>query len=185
MHEPRAPHVVLIGLPGSGKTTVGRRIAATLGRPFLDFDEEIERREGCSVAEIFARRGEAYFRGLERRLTEEISSVGAGMVLAPGGGWITIPGAVELLRPPSAVIYLAARPETVFRRMGVVRDRRPLLATADPLATLTRLLSQRGALYAAVADLVIHTEGLDLQEVTSQATEWLSRFGRNHVGRRG
>jgi shikimate kinase len=176
-----AAHVVLVGLPGSGKTSVGRGLAARLGRPFLDFDEEIERREGQSVGQIFAGQGEDYFRALERRLTEEMCDAGGGMVLAPGGGWVTVPHLVELLRPPAAVIYLVARPATVLARMGPLRGVRPLLAAPDPLAALARLLAGRGALYEAAADLVIDTENLDLQGVIERVVEWISLFEGNSV----
>jgi len=176
-----AAHVVLVGLPGSGKTTVGRGAARELAMPFLDFDEEIERREGRPVSQIFAERGEGYFRALERSLTEEIRATSDGMVLAPGGGWITIPGVLELLRPPGAVIYLAARPQTALRRMGALRARRPLLAAPDPLAALDRLLARRGSLYAAAADHVIDTEVLDLQGVIHQVVEWISLFRGNLI----
>jgi shikimate kinase len=172
---------VLVGLPGSGKTTVGRALAARLGRPFVDFDEEIERREGQPVSRIFAERGEAYFRVLEQRLTEEFRAAGGGMVLAPGGGWVTIPRVVEQLRPPGAVIYLAVQPATALERMGPSRDLRPLLDSPEPLAALSRLLEKRGALYEAASDLVVDAEQLDLQEVTEQIAAWVSLFERNSV----
>lgn len=175
------PHVVLIGLPGSGKTSVGRLLAARLSRPFLDFDEEIERREGRSVGSIFADRGEAYFREAERRLTEELSAVGGGMVLAPGGGWVTVPSVVELLRPAAALVYLSVRPETALARMGQARERRPLLAKPDPLMELRRLLAERHARYEAAADFVTDTEVLAIDEVTDQVAAWLSLFERNSV----
>jgi shikimate kinase len=178
---PNAPHVVLVGLPGSGKTTVGRALAAELGRPFLDFDEEIERREGRSVGRIFAERGASYFRALEWQLTEEMRVAGGGMVLAPGGGWVTIPGVVELLRPPAVVVYLATRPATALGRMGPRRDLRPLLAAPDPEAALADLLEQRDDRYRAAADLVIDTEPFDYQGVTKQIAAWLSLFGGTSV----
>jgi shikimate kinase len=175
------PHVVLIGLPGSGKTSVGRLLAGRLSRQFLDFDEEIERREGQSVGRIFAERGEAYFRELERRLTEELRAVGGGMVLAPGGGWITVPRVVELLRPPAALVYLSVRPESALARMGQARERRPLLAKPDPLMELKRLFAERQARYEEVADFVTDTEVLEMNGVTDQIAAWLSLFERNSV----
>jgi shikimate kinase len=179
---PSAPaHVILVGLPGSGKTTVGRGVAERLRRPFLDFDEEIERREGMSVGQIFGGHGEAYFRELERRLTEDLRDAGEGMVLAPGGGWVTIPGVVDVLRPPGAVVYLAARPRTVLRRMGALSARRPLLAEPDPLAALDRLLARRGSLYEAAADVVIDTEAFDLEGVIQQVAERVSLFWGNPI----
>jgi shikimate kinase len=176
-----SPHVVLVGLPGSGKTSVGRSLAARLGRPFLDFDEEIERREGQSVGRIFADRGESYFRELESGLTEQMRDAGGGMVLAPGGGWVTVPRVVGLLRPPAAIVYLAAQPSTVVARMGPRWALRPLLAEQEPLEAVTRLLAARGALYEAVADLVVNTDVLDLQSVTSVVAEWISTFDGNSV----
>lgn len=85
--ERGVPHAILIGLPGAGKSTVGRRVAKSLDREFLDFDDEIARREGKSVAEIFSESGERYFRTLEMELTRSLAAR-SGMILAPGGGWI-------------------------------------------------------------------------------------------------
>src|SRR5207302_2255887 len=86
--DPTKPHLILVGLPGSGKTTVGQAIAAQTGRTFLDLDQEIERREGRTIGEIFGVNGERYFRKQERALTEELTLVG-NMIIAPGGGWVT------------------------------------------------------------------------------------------------
>jgi shikimate kinase len=154
---------VLIGLPGAGKTTVGRALAERLGRPFLDFDEELERREGRTVAAIFAERGEPWFRELERGLTRELANA-PPMVLSPGGGWVANEGCVALLRPAASIIYLAASPATALARLGRARDARPLLQGPDPLATLRGLLARREAGYRA-ADHVIETDLLDVQGV--------------------
>jgi shikimate kinase len=159
----RLPHAILVGLPGVGKSTVGRRVAKLLDRPFLDFDAELERRTGRRVSRIFAERGESYFRTLERGLTEELAGR-EGMVLTPGGGWVADPGNVALLRPPGRIIFLDATPETVVGRMGRGIRRRPLLARGDAVATVRRLLEQRRSSYAA-ADLVVDTEIMDLQQV--------------------
>jgi shikimate kinase len=157
-------HLILVGLPGAGKTTVGRAVAEKLGRPFLDFDEEIERRKGVRVADIFGRRGESYFRSLERALTEELVAAPA-MVLAPGGGWITVPGVVALLRPPGRIIHLRVRPETAIVRLGKNMADRPLLRVPDPLAALQHLLERREPYYRC-ADAVLDVDLLDVQQVT-------------------
>ncbi len=178
---PRPSHLVLVGLPGSGKTAVGRVLAERLGRRFLDFDEEIERREGRPVGRIFADAGEQYFRTLEGQLTEELRDASVGMVIAPGGGWVTVPHVVTLLRPPAAVVYLIAQPRTALSRMGAGRTLRPLLASSDPLSALNRLLDERRGRYEECADLVVDTEQLDVQGVTDQIVAWLSLFERNSV----
>src|SRR5262249_52928648 len=135
--DPRKPHVILVGLPGAGKTTVGRAVAEKLSRAFLDLDEEIERRESRRVSQIFGESGEPYFRQKERALTEELREVGH-MVLAPGGGWVGDLDVVRLIRPPGRMIYLKASPELALRRLGADRVKRPLLTRPDPLAEITR-----------------------------------------------
>ena len=161
--DPRMPHIVLVGLPGAGKSTVGRGVAERLGRSFLDFDLEIERREGKTIAEIFGEKGEGYFRELERALTEELRLVG-NMILAPGGGWVGSDGVVALLRPPARIVYLRVRPETALNRLGSDRSSRPLLMRPDPLGELRRLLELRKPHYER-ADHVIESELLDVEEV--------------------
>lgn len=164
--DPATPHVILVGLPGSGKTTVGRAVADRLDRPFVDLDEEIERREGESIGQIFGERGEAYFRQRERQLTEELRACG-GMIVSPGGGWVSNPGLVSLLRPPGRLIYLKVRPDTALERLGANRSLRPLLSRPDPLAELKRLHVARRAGYES-ADWVVDTELHDLQRVIDE-----------------
>ena len=164
--EPGVPHLILVGLPGSGKSVVGMRAAETCGLSFLDFDLEIERREGQTVAQIFAEHGEHYFRQLERNLTEELREAG-GMILAPGGGWIANTEVVGLLRPPGRLVYLEVKPETAIRRMGKRRVLRPLLRRPDPLNEIRNLYEARRILYEG-ADVVIPSESITLQEVTNR-----------------
>src|SRR5881227_466828 len=160
--DDRRPHLVLVGLPGAGKSTIGRAVAERLRRPFLDFDLEIERREGKNIADIFGEKGEGHFRALERALTEELRLMG-NMVLAPGGGWVSSPEVVGMLRPPGRLIYLRVRPETALKRLGSERSTRPLLMRPDPLGELRRLLEARKKAYES-ADHVIEAELLDTAE---------------------
>lgn len=163
-------HLILIGLPGSGKSTVGRAAAARLGRSFVDLDSEIERREGRTVARIFEEEGEPAFRAAERAATLAIAAAPGGVVAA-GGGWMTNPGAPALLRPPGLIIYLAVTPERALERMGEARRSRPLLSgTESPLATLRNLLAMRADTYAT-ADVVIETEALALEQVVERVVE--------------
>ena len=168
-------HLILVGLPGAGKTTAGKAVASRLARPFIDFDSEIERREGMTVARIFAELGESYFRDREAELTAELVGMDA-TVVAPGGGWMTRPAAVALVRPIASIIYLRARPESVLRRLGAEREVRPLLAGPDPLSALTQLLEVRETLYAS-ADHVIDTDLIDPQRLIDNIAELASASG--------
>jgi shikimate kinase len=161
--DQQAPHLILVGLPGSGKTRSGLAVADRLGRAFLDFDAEIERREHQSVAEIFAAKGEPYFRRLESALTRELAET-SNMVLSPGGGWIANPGCLELLRPPAALVYLKVKPEIAIARMGGGAWRRPLLNRPDPVAEIRRLLVARESFYLK-ADHTISTDTMSLSQV--------------------
>ena len=155
---------MLVGLPGSGKSTAGARAAAVLARPFLDFDREIERRTGRTVAELFADEGESRFRQRELELTREVAGT-SGWVLAPGGGWVTNPAAVALLRPPSRIIYLRVTPETALDRLSRDPVERPLLAGPEPLVRLAQLLAEREAAYR-VSDAVVDADVLSPQQLT-------------------
>jgi shikimate kinase len=164
--DPGKPHHILVGLPGAGKSTVGAIVAEKLGRTFLDFDVEIERREGMPLPQIFGERGEAGFRQLERKITEELKDFG-NMILAPGGGWITDQEGVALLRPPGKLIYLRVKPETALKRLAGAVGGRPLLNRPDPLGELTKLFEARRMAYQA-ADIEIGTEMVTPQQVADQ-----------------
>jgi shikimate kinase len=166
------PHLILVGLPGAGKSVVGEALAERLNRSFLDFDREIERRESASISEIFAIRGEHYFRQREIELTLELRQCG-NMVVAPGGGWVTNKGVVEIIRPPAKLVYLKVKAETALTRLGAQRAARPLLSRPDPLAELKRLLVEREPLYGQ-ADHVISTEVLDVNRVVDKLAELAS-----------
>jgi shikimate kinase len=167
--DPGKPHLVLIGLPGSGKTTVGQAVATATGRTFLDIDQEIERREGRSIGQIFGEKGEDYFRKKERDITEELTFFG-NMIVSPGGGWIADPEVVAIIRPRAQLVYLKVSPEMALKRLGPTRMMRPLLTRPDPLAELKRLLDSRRMAYES-ADHVVNTELLDLQRVIQMVTE--------------
>jgi shikimate kinase len=167
--DPAKPHLILVGLPGAGKSTIGAMLADALGRTFLDFDLEISRRQGMSIQEIFGQRGEQHFRDIEHALTEELRELG-NMVLAPGGGWMGRPDTVALLRPPATVVYLKLSPTMAVRRMGTGVGTRPLLRHPNPVAELERLFATRRSSYES-ADIVLDVERLAVQEVTQKLLE--------------
>ncbi len=154
--RPGIARVILIGFMAAGKTTVGRLLAERLGWRFVDFDEEIVRRSGETVPEIFRQHGESVFRALEARLTAELRSQERA-VLAPGGGWVTTPAALEGLPAGTALVWLRVSAEEALRRIGGGADR-PLLAGADPLTRARALMDERESLYRR-ADVVIDVDG--------------------------
>ena len=164
--DPGKPHVILVGLPGAGKSTVGMLLATRLARTFLDFDLEIERRQGMPITQIFGELGEPGFRELERKLTEELREFG-NMVLAPGGGWVADPTVVSVLRPPAKLVYLRVKPETALRRLAGEASARPLLNRPDPLAEINKLFVDRKAAYEQ-ADIEVAAEQLVPERVTEE-----------------
>ncbi len=151
----RPPHVVLVGMMGVGKTTVGRRVAAGLHRAFVDGDHELEGRSGRSVARWFAEDGEAGFRAAEAEVLADLLDRPAPSVVATGGGVVTVEASrIRLSRPDALVVWLRAEPAFLLSR-AKQRPGRPLLAGDDPLGALTRLCAERAPWYEQVADLTI------------------------------
>lgn len=147
--------IALVGLPGGGKSTVGRQLARRLGLEFIDSDTEIEKRIGCSIRSFFEREGEAPFRDIEERVIAELAGR-AGCVLATGGGAVLRPANRRALHEQSTVVYLRSTPEELFRRLKH-DTQRPLLQVADPLAKLRDLYKQRDPLYRETAHFVVET----------------------------
>jgi shikimate kinase len=158
-------HLVLVGLPGAGKTTVGSALGKALDCPFVDLDEDVVRHAGRPIARIFETDGEERFRALEREATLRVQR-SAPSIVAPGGGWITVPETVALLRPPARLIYLKVDPATAARRLHRTAHLRPLLR-GGAAAALQHLLDVRRDAYEA-ADWVIDTQTLTRQEVTNR-----------------
>jgi shikimate kinase len=144
--------IVLVGLMGAGKTTVGRRLAALLRLPFIDADEEIEKAAGLTIPEIFELRGEAEFRQGERRVIARLLQ-GAPHVLATGGGAFMNDETRALVKAHATSVWLRADLDVLMRRVEK-RDTRPLLRGGDPRATMERLIAERYPVYAQ-ADLAV------------------------------
>lgn len=149
---PRA--VVLVGMMGAGKSSVGKRLAAQLGLPFVDADSEIEIAAAMSIPDIFECRGEAAFREGEARVIRRLLDGGA-IVLATGGGAMMRADTREAIRARGVSVWLKADADVLMRRVRRRGDR-PLLRTADPEATLRRLLDERAPVYAT-ADIVVQS----------------------------
>lgn len=147
--------MALVGLPGSGKSTVGRQLARRLAIPFFDSDHVIEQRLGCSIREYFEREGEERFRDIEQAVLDELTQ-GEACVLSTGGGSVLREANRAHLHERGRVVYLRSTPEEVFRRVRHDRNR-PLLQVADPLQRLRDLYAIRDPLYRETAHFVIET----------------------------
>ncbi len=167
--------IVLVGLMGAGKTTIGRRLAAALMLPFIDADEEIERAAGLPVAEIFARHGEPDFRRGERRVIERLLQ-GGSHVLATGGGAFMDPETRALVRAQAISVWLRADIDVLMRRVEK-RDNRPLLQGGDPRAVLERLMAERYPIYAQ-ADVTVDSNNGPHGAAVTLVLQALAQRGR-------
>ena len=147
--------ISLIGLPGSGKSTVGRQLARRLQLPFFDSDHVIEQQLGCSIRAYFEREGEARFRDVEQSVIDELTQK-PKCVLSTGGGVVLRPANRQHLHERSQVVYLNSSPEELYRRLRHDTSR-PLLQVADPLDRFRELFTQRDPLYREAAHFIIET----------------------------
>ncbi len=157
-------HILLIGLSGSGKSTVGKAVANELATHVSDIDESIAAREGTTIADIFATRGEPSFRALERHLVSQQLDT-APHVVIPGGGWAAQPGNLESVSGKAFLIYLETSPAVAANRLGSGHGR-PLLS-GRAAGDLARLLSEREAFYRR-APASVATDALTLDQVVDQ-----------------
>jgi shikimate kinase len=153
--------ITLIGLPGSGKSTVGRQLARRLSADFIDSDHAIEQRLGCSIREYFEREGEAAFRDVEQAVLHDLVQSHAAveqpmMVLSTGGGSVLREENRSLLKNHGTVVYLRSSPEDLFRRLRHDQNR-PLLQVGDPMQRLRDLYRQRDPLYKETAHFQVET----------------------------
>lgn len=161
-------HLVLVGLPGAGKSTVGGKLAELLNTEFVDLDGRIERRSGMSVAKLINEMGEPRFRQLEAEAMREALEQPAG-VISPGGGWAAQPGALDEARSRSLIIYLKTLVTTAVNRLGAI-ETRPLMVARDPIERMRTLLEQREPFYAQ-ADCIVKTDRSTAEEVVSEVLE--------------
>lgn len=160
--------LVLVGMMGAGKTTVGRRLAARIHRQFLDSDEEIEKAAQMSIPEIFEKRGEAEFRAGETRVIARVLK-DQGVVLATGGGAFVNAETRALIKQGAISVWLKAEIDILFERVSR-RSNRPLLKTANPRATLEKLIAERYPIYAE-ADITVVSRDVPQDVVASDVVD--------------
>jgi shikimate kinase len=166
--------IVLIGMMGVGKSSVGRRLAGRLAIPFVDADAEIEKAAGMSIADIFARHGEAYFRSGEARVIARLLE-GGPQVLATGGGAFMNADTRALIKMKGVSIWLQAEYDVLVRRISKRRNERPLLQTANPAETLRQLLIEREPIYAQ-ADLTVQSREVAHDAIVADIMGALASF---------
>lgn len=157
------PKVALIGFMGSGKTAVGRKLAARLGVEWMDTDLLVEREAGMTIPEFFARHGEGEFRKLERDGLAKLAATLESGVVSCGGGIVLDKANRDTLKSGFYTVWLSVRPETVIAR--VEKGSRPLLECADPLGRARALLAHREQFYVEASSFFIETDGLTPDQV--------------------
>ena len=163
-------HLVLVGMMGAGKTTIGRRAAQRLGWPFVDADAAIEARAGCTVREVFTRQGEPAFRDLEAAVLGDLLADDERTVIAFGGGAVLREQTRTAARARAEVVWLRARPETLLARLGARAETRPLL-DGDVAGSVRRLAADRQPAYAAAAHYVIDVDELSAEQAVTALAE--------------
>ena len=160
---PLHPHLVLVGMMGAGKTSVGKRLARRLGWRHVDADKRIERTTGRTIPDIFATEGEAGFRTVESDVLDALLRLPGRTIVSTGGGAVLSSANRALMRERGTVVWLRARPETLLARVRA-GEGRPLLAD-DPAAALRRLADERQAAYTDAAHVIIDVDGLTADQV--------------------
>jgi shikimate kinase len=172
-------NLVLIGYMGTGKSTVGKKLARRLGLKFVDSDHEVERVTGLTINEIFKKYKEVRFRSEEKAALRRLTA-NSGQVISTGGGAVVDPENVEMLKHNGFIVCLTAKPEILFERLKRKKDR-PLLQTADPLATIRKMLTDRAPFYAK-ADATVDTSEMDLEAVIAEVTRLYREYSNQKRG---
>lgn len=162
-------NVFLIGFMGSGKSTVASCLSRNYGMDVIEMDEVIAKREKMSIPDIFAQKGEAYFRDTETRLLKEIEEEGH-KVVSCGGGVILREENVQEMKKKGQIVLLSAEPETILERVEKNNDR-PLLAGKKDINSICRMMEERRPKYEAAADLVITTDGKTAEAIAKEIEE--------------
>jgi len=172
----KGPHLILIGFMGSGKTSIGRGLSYKLRRAFHDTDRMIEEKEGMSISEIFASKGESAFRQMETEVLREIRDDRIGRIYSLGGGTPVRMENQPLIKKCGTVCYLRITAEEVYERLKGDTTR-PLLQCDDPLSRIRELIAKRGPAYERCADIIVDTGSISRNQVMEAILEELRKLG--------
>ena len=168
-------HLFLTGYRGSGKSTIGKLVASHLSLAFVDTDVEIELQSGNTIAEIFARSGEAAFRDLESEQLSQLRSLTEPAVVSLGGGSILRQENRECIKQLGRTVWLQASPENIFGRISKdvnTQTRRPKLSKLGDLEEIRSILAERSVVYEEVADMCVSTDELSMESVAMKIVHW-------------
>lgn len=177
MDSKKEQNIVLIGFMGCGKTSVGKRLARRLHYPFIDTDQIIEKKAGCTINQIFERKGEAFFREMETDILQEIRTSYRQTVIATGGGLPVKKQNRELLKEIGHVVYLKTSKETVMKRLSGDTTR-PKLRGEDLSRKVDMLLNEREPIYQETADQVIEADNKTFYEIINAIIDTMKREGK-------
>lgn len=166
-------NIALIGFMGAGKSAAGRALASRTNRMFVETDSLVEERAGMSIAEIFSRLGEEWFRDLEAEIISRVTQM-TDTVISCGGGAVLREQNVAALKASSIVVFLDVAPETVLQRIGSGSRIRPLLEGVDRESRVSDLIQSRYPVYLASADSVVKTDGIPIEQVVQRIEEVLA-----------
>ena len=169
-------NIVLIGMRGSGKTTVGKILAKKMGRELIEMDRLITRKVGLSIPEIVEKHGWEKFRDMEEEITGEVAGLG-NIVNATGGGVVTRAKNIQELKRNGVLVWLMAGVDSMLRRIGTDTDRPPLVSGRTQRQDIEITLAERGSLYREAADLVVDTENKTPEEVAEEIMSLLVERG--------
>lgn len=171
--EPASRRIALLGLRGAGKSTLGAKLAAARGVPFVELDSEVEREAGAKLGEVFAMYGQEAFRRFERRALERVLRTHESAVIAAGGSLVTDPDTYRLLLDNCHTVWLKARPEEHMNRVIAQGDMRPFKGRSAALDEIRKLLADRDRLYSR-ADATLDTTGKPFKESFSELKKTLT-----------
>lgn len=166
-------HIILMGFMGCGKSTIGYKLSYKLKKCLIDTDSLIEEKAGMKISDLFATKGEAYFRELETSCLETLKKELGSRIISLGGGTPIREQNRSLVKELGFVIYLKATPKTIYERTKK-NNNRPLLQCENPLERIETMLLERGPVYESLADLVILVDDKEVYEVVNQIVEAIS-----------
>lgn len=162
--------IILIGFMGCGKSTVGKRLSYAFRKPFLDTDKIIEKKVNMTISELFQEKGEEYFRDMETVCIKELIKESGEYIIAAGGGLVLRSENRRLLKELGRVIYLRAKPDTIYERLKK-DSTRPLLQGDNPKEKIRTMMSERAAVYEEAAQIIVDVDDKEFEEIVKEIGE--------------